>query len=99
MRAPALAPGARLTALTIGHVRCPPTQVRPVGLPARSSNAFESRPAAVPALPAHRLGATHDNSGCRRYNPAMEISLISGAPDREDTQTPENGLLEAQQRL
>jgi integrase len=29
----------------------------------------------------------------------VEISLISGAPDGEDTQTPENGLVEAQQRL
>jgi integrase len=29
----------------------------------------------------------------------MEISLISGSPDPEGTQTPENGLVEAQQRL
>jgi hypothetical protein len=29
----------------------------------------------------------------------VEISLISGAPDGEGTQTPENGLVEAQQRL
>src|SRR5271156_6809169 len=42
---------------------------------------------------------TNDNVGCRWYNPGMEISLISGSPDPEGTQTPENGLVEAQQRL
>jgi hypothetical protein len=36
---------------------------------------------------------------CHRYNRDVEISLISGAPDGEGTQTPENGLVEAQQRL
>src|SRR3984957_3926169 len=33
------------------------------------------------------------------YNPAVEILHISGAPNVGGTQTPENGLVEAQQRL
>src|SRR5882757_2481021 len=36
---------------------------------------------------------------CRWDNRRVEISLISGAPDGEDTQTPDNSLVEAQQRL
>ena len=41
----------------------------------------------------------YDNVDCRRYNHRVEISLISGSPDPEGTQTPENSLVEAQQRL
>jgi hypothetical protein len=40
-----------------------------------------------------------DKVNCRCYNRRVEISLISGPPGSADTQTPENGLEEAQQRL
>ena len=42
---------------------------------------------------------SYDNVRCRCYNRPVEISLISGAPNGEGTQTPENHLVEAQQRL
>ena len=42
---------------------------------------------------------TNDNAPCRCYNRRVQISLISGPADAGGTQTPENGLVEAQQRL
>jgi integrase len=45
------------------------------------------------------LNITHDNVSCRCYNRRVEILLISGAAQAEDAATPENGLVEAQQRL
>jgi len=46
-----------------------------------------------------RARFTPDKVNCRCYNRRVEISLISGPPGSADTQTPENGLVEAQQRL
>jgi integrase len=46
-----------------------------------------------------RARFTPDKVNCRCYNRRVEISLISGAAQAEGAATPENGLVEAQQRL
>ncbi len=45
------------------------------------------------------MSYTCDNVNCRWYNRRVEILLISAAPGPEDPDSPESGLVEAQQRL